>query len=186
MIREVLQKFNEIRHLTLDLRTKEQKLVFNPFKDSVILQNLIELIVKGMGDQRCDLIINCLKQMSKKFRNLKKIKLLSEINFIVLENLSDFEQLMSSLKAFPHLKRLDISLKFMSGLEFEKSFSFKFFSQELTHLRIAFYEQKLNVFYLKDIDIYLPKLQCISFYTHYSRRRRSDTNCRYSEPTLKT
>ena len=162
VIHEVLQKFNEIRHLTLGLKTKNQKSVFNGFKDSPLLKNLIELKLETKGEQISDFIINCLKQMEKKFPNLKSIKFCYGIQFVFLKNTSGFEQLMSSLKAFPHLKRLQIRLNFMADLDFEKNFSFNYFPQELTHLRIAFFRQKLNVLFLNDIDIYLPKLQFLS------------------------
>ena len=67
---------------------------------------------------------------------------------------------MSSLKAFPHLKRLDISLDFWSYSEFEKIFSIKYFPQQLTHLRLYFRFYPFSHFKpFKDIDIYLPKLQ---------------------------
>ena len=58
MVREVLQKFNEIRHLTLDLKTKNENSVFNAFKDLPLLQYLIKLKVETKVDQRCDLIID--------------------------------------------------------------------------------------------------------------------------------
>ena len=143
MIREVLQKFNKIRHLTLDL--KNEKSVFNAIKDSPIIYNLIELEVWTKGGQRCDFIINCLKQMVIKFPNLKSIEFFYKIQLVFLKDNSNFEQFMSLLKAFAHLKRLQIRLEFMADLDFEKTFSFKGFPQELTHLKISFYGQNLNV-----------------------------------------
>ena len=156
MVREVLQKFNKITHLSLDLYTDFEKSALNSFQDSPLLQNLIELKIIAKDKQKC-VSINCLKQMEKKFPNLKSI----EISYkIVLENISDFEELMSSLKTFPHLKRLDIILEFKSGLEFDKLFSFKGFPQQLTHLSLDIkFEHILNETHFKDIDIYLPKLQ---------------------------
>ena len=71
--------------------------------------------------------------MAKKYPNLKRIQLILDIS---LENISDFEELMSSLKAFPHLKRLDITLGFESNFTFDKMFSFKGFPQQLTHLSL--------------------------------------------------
>ena len=161
MVPKVLQKFNEIRHLTLDFKSYNEMTVFNALQDSPLLQNVIDLKVWAEGDQRSDFIINCLKQMAIKSPNLKRIELFNKKQFITLKNTSDFEQLMSSLKAFPNLKRLGIRLQFMSGLEFDEIFSFKGFPQELTHLRIDFYRQKLNVLFFEDIDIYLPKIQCL-------------------------
>ena len=103
--------------------------------------------------------------MAKKILNLKRIELFYVNQFVLLKKNPELKQIMSALKAFPHLAKLGVSLKFMSGLEFEKTFSFKVFPQEFTHLRIGFYGQKLNVLFLKDIDIYLPKLQCLVILT---------------------
>ena len=71
--------------------------------------------------------INCLEQMAKKCPKLKRNQIIYQI---FLENISDFEELMSSLKAFPHLKRLYHRLRFMSGLEFGEFFSWKCFWNE--------------------------------------------------------
>ena len=159
LFREVLQNIHKIRHLTLILTTNNEKLFFKTLKDSPILQNLIELYLKRYDVDSCVFFVNCLKQMAKKFPNLKKILI---TNVMDLGNVSDFEQLMSSLKAFPHLKRLDISFEnMMDSLfrDFLEFFSFKFFPQELTHLTLLFNYRKVNSKFLKDIDIHLPKLQ---------------------------
>ena len=155
-IREVLQKFHKISHLCLHLNTENEISVLNALKESAVIQSLIELKISTNGDKRCVLIINCLKQMAKKFPNLKRIEFFEKI---ILENISDIEELMSSLKVFPHLKRLYISLEFKSGLEFDEMFSYKGFPQQLTHLRLDFNGKPLNESVLKDIDIHLPKLQ---------------------------
>ena len=152
--REVLQKFHEIRHLTLRVKIYSQNSIFNRFKDSPLLQNLIQLGIYANVGQ--NVFINSLEQMAKKFPNLKKIDF---IFGIILEKISDFEELMSSLKAFPHLKRLDIGLILKTGLAFDKIFSFKHFPQQLTHLSLDFMEHPINASVLKEIDIYLPKLQ---------------------------
>ena len=155
VVREVVQKFHKIRYLTLDLWI-DKKSAFDALKDMPILQNLIGLEMWRKGVQRCDFIINCLKQMTKIFPNLKKIQFNREI---VLEKNSDFEQLMSSLKAFPHLKRLNITLKFSSGLEFDEIFSFKCFPQQLTHLKLSLNSvPTLKWSLIEGLDIHLPKL----------------------------
>ena len=159
VIREVLQKFPNIRHLSLCIKIFNEKSVFNVFKDSPLLQYLIELKIWIIGDRSAVFIINCLTQMAKKCPNLKRIEFKFSFE-IILKNISDFEELMSSLKAFLHLKRLYICLKFMSGLEFDKIFSFKGFPQQLTHLSLGFNSEiKLNESHLKDLDINLPNLQ---------------------------
>ena len=153
MIREVLQKFHKIRHLGLSVNTDNQKSALNAFQDSPLLQNLIELKISENGSQRCVSIIKCLKQMAKKCPNLKRIQISYQI---FLEEISDFEKLMSSLKIFPHLQRLDINLEFSPGLGF---ISFKSFPQQLTHLSLGFNGKQLNVSILNDIVINLTKLQ---------------------------
>ena len=155
LFREVLQKFNKIRHLGLYLNTNNDISIYNAFRELPVLPDLIDINIWPRGRPRSVFILNCLKQIAKKWPNLKRIELFN----IVLEHISDFEQLMSLLKAFPHLKRLDISLEPNSGLEFDKIFSFENFPQELTHLTLNFNGKALNVFHLRDIDIYLPKLQ---------------------------
>ena len=161
-IREVLQKFQNISHLTLNLYTDFQKSVFNAFKDSPILPNLIELKMGANRDRKCA-FIKCLKLMPKKFPNLKRIEFEYDID---LKKSSEFQQVMSALKAFPHLKRLDINLNFLPGLDFDEIFSFKYFPQQLTHLSIFFnYDTILDVSNLEGLDIYLPKLQYLDIQT---------------------
>ena len=170
MVREVLKKFNKIRHLGLYLYTDIEKSVFKAFKDSPILQNLVELKLWTDGHKNSHLIIKCLKQMTKKFPNLKRFKFR---NNIILENTSQFEELMSSLKAFPYLKRLDIRLGFDSGLEFDKMFSLKNFPQQLTHLSLRFdFEHTLNESHFKDLDIYLRKLQFLRYRSKVSTHKK--------------
>ena len=163
MVRELLKKFHKISHLRFDFKeVSYEKSFFNAFKDLPLLLDLIELKISTDYRKKSDFIIDCLKLMAKKSPNLKRIQF---IYCIILENISDFEQLMSSLKAFPQLKRLDISLEFMCGFEFDQIFLSKGFPQQLTHLRIyfefdiGFPSNKPFKFNFKDIDIYLPKLQ---------------------------
>ena len=150
-------KFPKIRHLNLHFKTNNGNSVFNAFQGSTVLQNLIELNMWTNGDQRAVFVVNCLKQMAINFPNLKRIVFSADM---VLENISDIEQLMSSLKAFPHLKRLDFRLKFMTFLKFDAIFSLKSFPEQLTHLGLFFrIPYKLKVSHLKDLEIHLPKLQ---------------------------
>ena len=105
LFREVLQKFNKIRHLTLNINTEIEKSVFTAFQESPVFQKLIELKLSTNYDQTSVFNIYCLKQMVKICPNLKSIEIIRKI---FLENVSDFKQILSSLKTFPHLKRLDI------------------------------------------------------------------------------
>ena len=160
LISEVLQKFNEIRHLRLDLIYFNEESVLKALKESPILQNLINFKFWTKLTQRFDFVINCLKEFAKKFPNLKRIHLFIDIK---IENITDFEELMSSLKAFPHLKRLNIHLGFESYFTFNKIFSFEGFPQQLTHLslNIKFKNTFDLVTHLKGLDIHLPNLQSL-------------------------
>ena len=107
-----------------------------------------------------------LKQIAIKCPKLKKIALNS---IIVLKDISEVKQLFQLLKAFPALKRLYIMWRDATGLQSSNQwFSFELFEgfpQQLTHLFLVFYDKPLNESVLKDIDIYLPKLQELSFYS---------------------
>ena len=79
------------------------------------------------------------------------------------------ERLFQILKAFPSLKRLYIILFDRTGLQtVDQWFSFELFNgfpQQLTHLSLGFCEKPLNESVLKDIEIYLPKLQELCFHS---------------------
>ena len=161
LLPQLMQKFQKLTHLTLELSTYALDKVF---KDFPITQNLLELIITfhyyGDFEGMCD----SLNQIAIKCPKLKRIVFYS---IIVLRNSSDMKQLFQQLKAFPSLKRLDIFLGKWDETDLQSThqwFSFELFKgfpQQLTHLSLGFedFEESLNESVLKDIDIYLPKLQ---------------------------
>ena len=155
LFREVLQKFHKITHLSLLLWTANEKSVINSFRESPVLQNLIELNYQAHDLPISEFLVST-KQLSEKLAKLKSI----EINSVYVKNFSDLRQQLFSLKEFSELKRLKLELKFLKTCKKSK-FSFKAFEelQNITHLRLVFNARQLNEEILTDIDIYLPKLQ---------------------------
>ena len=150
---EVLQKFKEIRRLSLHLYTDSEESVFNALKESAVLQNLIELKYITTGVQNGNQFLDSLKYLAKKFPKLKSIEIKSV-------SLKDLKQQLCALKAFPSLKRLDLELIFLK-YQYMNEFSLKPFQelQNITHLSLGFTDRPLDEEILTDIDIYLPKLQ---------------------------
>ena len=183
--REVLQKFNKIRHLGLYLKTNNEITVFKALNESPVLQNIIDIYIMTLESPTYVFSIYTLKHLAKNLPNLKRIQFFNEIK---LENISDIEQLMSSLKAFPHLKRLDFRLQFKPLIELEDIFSFKGFPEQLTHLILSFRfraqtqsvssQRSGNSFTETSISVYQKSNHC--------RRRRSDTNGSNFQSTNKT
>ena len=100
--------------------------------------------------------------MAKNCSNLKSIACDFDIN----KN-SDIRQLLSQLKAFPALKRLNLRLDLTDNevednIDFSQLFSFELFKDfsNITHLTLYIdWSLTLKESILKDIEIYLPKLQ---------------------------
>ena len=159
LFREVLQKFHKFRHLCLDLLNDLQKSVFNAFKESPVLQNLIEVKYKAKIRENGNQFLHSMKQLKKKFPKLKSI----EIKSVLVIDFSDLRQQMSPLKSFSELKRTDFWLKFQPEKNHDK-LSLKQFEElsNITHMSLRFDVKQLCKEILTDIDIYLPKLQYLS------------------------
>ena len=136
LLSKVMRKFFKLTHLTLTLETGE----FNKiFKDLPSHQNIKELIIFSMFYQDLEGISDSLKEIAIKCPKLKKIALNS---IIIFNKISDVKQLFILLKAFPSLKRLDISLKDESDFQTtDKWFSFELFKEmpKITHLSLHLY-----------------------------------------------
>ena len=156
LLREVLQKFHKLRHLGLYLYTDLQKSVSNAFKESAVLQNLIQLKYNTNSAKNGNQFLNSLKHLSKKFPKLKSF----EIESVLMKDFPDLRQQLSPLKAFPDLKRLNLWLNLQHEID-QDMFSLKAFEElsYITHLRLRFDVKLLNEKILTNIDIYLPKLQ---------------------------
>ena len=98
------------------------------------------------------------------------------------------EQLSLLLKAFPSLKRLDIDLKNKTDIRNNQRFSFELFKgfpKQLTHLTLSFGKKSilfrfkkdlvLNEKFLKDFDIYFPKLQYLEISRRFKTHSRGVT-----------
>ena len=155
---EVLQKFNKIRHLSLCLNPNIEKSVLNAFKESAVLQNLIELKISTENGENVNQFLYFLKQSVEKLPKLKSIEF--ELVFDNDSQYSKLRQHLSPLKAFPELKRLDLELIFLNPQNVSE-FSLKAFEDipNITHLSIEFNDRQMNAKILTNIDKYLPKLQ---------------------------
>ena len=156
---EVLQKFQKIRHLSLESYHSEQS-VFDAFKESPVLQNLIELTYKYS-----DISIEKVNPFLDSLRKFPKLKSIS-FGKVWVKDFSDLGQHLSPLKAFLELKRLNLELLFETPQNVSE-FSLMPFEelQNITHLSLVFDPRsELNEKILTNIDILLPKLQylCIN------------------------
>ena len=158
LFREVLQKFHKIRHLALNVRTYNQKSVSNAFNESPVLLNLIKLKYNTKIGQNGNQFLDSLTQLATKFPKLKSF----EIGSLAVKIISNLSELLSPLKAFSDLKRMDLMLNF-SKEDYHDDISLKPFEElsNITHLTLDFINKRLNEKILTDIDIYLPKLQVL-------------------------
>ena len=185
LLPKAMQKFQKLTHLKLSLTTNAN--LNKAFKDFPSHQNLLELNLSFYGNQDFEEKCYSLKEFAIKCPKIKSIEL--SYNTFVLKNIFEVKELFQRLKAFPSLKRLYISLKNGTGLQTEEWFSFELFRElpKIIHLSLYIYDKPLNESILKDIDIYLPKLQRFELLlSSNSRPDRIDTNDRHSEPTLKS
>ena len=104
LLPQVMQKFDKLTHLSLKLITESLNKVFKDFPSH---QNLKDLFISFRVNQDFEGMCYSLKQIAIKCPKLKRIVFSS---LIVLRNSSDVKQLFQLLKAFPALKRLNISL----------------------------------------------------------------------------
>ena len=172
LLPKVMKKFEKLTHLTLRLRNNS---LSKAFKDFPFHQNLKDLFISFGFNQDFEGMCDSLKQIAIKCPKLKKIVLNS---IIVLKNISEVEQIFRLLKAFPSLKRLEISLVDETGLQStDQWFSFELFKKmpKITHLCLHLYCKSLNESVLKNIDIYLPKLQFLDIKSRFTTDSRGLT-----------
>ena len=70
---EVLQKFHKISRLSLFLIIDNEKSIFNAFKETPVLQNLIEIKYYPKSYEIAKQFLDSLKQMENKLPKLKSI-----------------------------------------------------------------------------------------------------------------
>ena len=85
LFREVLQKFHKIKHLSLRLYNDNEESVFNAFKESAVLQNLIELKYDTINAENENQFLDSLTQLAKKFPKLKSIAFV----LVLMEDISN-------------------------------------------------------------------------------------------------
>ena len=153
----LLQKFHKIRRLTLCLNPDNEKSVLNAFKNSAVLQHLIELKIRTFEfGGHINQFFDSLKQSADKLPKLKSIA----FTLVFDEDCTNLRQFLSPLKAFRKLKRLYLEIICLN-LPNESKFSLKAFEelQNITHLSLKLFFSQIDEKLLTDIDIYLPKLQ---------------------------
>ena len=127
------------------------------------LKNLKHFGFRIVYRENTKLFCDSMKRMANKCQKLKSI----ECEFDISSNNSDIRQIFSSFVAFPALKRLHLSLSFndLPDFDLDEFESFEAFKglSNITHLTlrlICYWDLFLKIWHiLKDIDIYLPKLQ---------------------------
>ena len=163
-LQTVIDTFPTLTHFSVFVRSGEENTIYKPLKNISNLKHLIHFqFLMGNGiDNHNNGLNGLLKQMANICRNLRSI----DCRYILDVQNSDIRQLLFQLKAFP-LKRLNLDLIFISdkssdSIDVNQLFSFELFEgfENITHLRLHFHWRPiLKESILKDIDIYLPKLQ---------------------------
>ena len=164
----VIDRFPTLTHLNIVFTSEDENAIYKSLKNIPNLKHLIHFKFNynyyridslGSNNRFCGL----LKQMANKSQSLKSI----DCGFSFNDQNSDINQLLLQLKAFPALKRLNLWLVWLNDeeediIDINDTFSFKLFKglSNITRLSLRFgSDQDLNESILKDIDIYLPKLQ---------------------------
>ena len=137
-----------------------QELDYKPFRNISNLKHLIHFECIEHFKQSNEQLLGLLGQMAKNCQYLKSIFCRFDFNY---QN-SDLRQLLSHLKAFPALKRLNLWLHLDNNegednIDVNQLFSFDLFKgfENITHFSLLFNGKEDSI--LKGIDINLPKLQ---------------------------
>ena len=168
MVQKVIDTFPTLTHFDVVFTSEDENAIYKSLKNISKFKHLIHFKFihwevrhdfLGTNNRFCRL----LKQMANKSQTLKSI----EFGFCFNDQNSDIRQLLSQLKAFPALKRLSLWLVWLNdededNIDINETFSFELFKglSNITHLSLRFAcDQHLYESIVKDIDIYLPKLQ---------------------------
>ena len=173
MLQTVIDTFPSLTHLKVSI-TDQKNAIYNSLKNISNLKHLIHFGFHngfGKNDNRfCDL----LKQMANNCQKLKSID--CRLNF---ETNSNIKQLLSQLKVFSALKRLNLWFIFKENEDYDvidgpkkQLFSFELFKgfSNITHLALNF-GQIFVEFHFKEIDINLPKLQYLEINNYFHKTR---------------
>ena len=167
MIQTIVDNFPKLTHLSLFINFmnhfEDENAIYKPLKNISNLKHLIHFRYVKCQMKSNKHLFGLLNQMAKNCRNLKSI----DCDFSNDKQNFDLKQLLSESKAFPALKRLDLLFYYINNevednIDVNQLFSFELFKgfENITHLTLCFYwSSTLKESILKDIDIYLPKLQ---------------------------
>ena len=162
MLQTFIDTFPTLTHLKVLIFSDDENAIYKSVKNISNLKHLIQfefIAGYGLSNNRLN---GLLKQMANNCRNLKRI----DCCFTIDQN-SDIKELLSQLKAFPALKRLNLWFRFYNyevdvNIDVNQLFSFELFKgfENITHLSLGFGStQTLKESILREIDINLPKLQ---------------------------
>ena len=165
LLQTVIDNFPTLTHFNVSISSEDENAIYESLKNISNLKHLIHfqfVYLLENNKQFCDLF----KKMANNCLNLKSIV----CRFNVNQN-SDIRQFFSQLKAFPALKRLNLRFFFINNegtfnsIDVNQLFSFELFKgfSNITHLTLCFgLRHTLKKSILKDIDINLPKIQCLN------------------------
>ena len=155
LVKECVDTFPTITHFMLSTINQDKNTISKSLEFISSLENLIDIRFKSFSNtkQFCD----SLKRMAKKCQKLKTIECL-----VGMTGDSGIRQLLSSIKAFPALKRFYLRLfgKLDTNL-YKNIFSIEAFKglSNITHLTLYLVISVEGIEYFKDIDINLPNIQ---------------------------
>ena len=167
MVETCVRTFPTLRYFHLDFYSDKinENAIYNSLEFISNLKHLIDFYFQA-SEVNYKLICDSLKRMANKCQKLKRV----DISFDITE-ISDIRLILSSIKAFPALKRLELRLYANFNNVFNDNFSFEAFKglSNLTHLTLY---TNYFLFGLKDIDIYLPNLQYLVLENRFTLKRK--------------
>ena len=168
-LQTIIENFPTLTHLSIDLESRDENVIYKSLKYISNLKHLIYFRFHNEITKIDNRFSDLLKQMANNCQNLKSI----DYRIIINDRNSDIRQLLSQMKTFPALKRLNMYFSnneedsddsddedSEQDIDVNQLFSFELFKgfSNIIHLSIRF-NQTLNESILKEIDINLPKLQ---------------------------
>ena len=153
-------------HVRNDSENENENMILTSIEFISNLTNLKEFIFKYVFEEKTKLFCNSLKRMANKCQKLKSI----ECGFGITPENSNLRLLLSPFESFPVLKRLCLTLYWneVQNFNLNQLFSFEAFKglSNITHLTLDFsvfsHIIRIRANILKDIGIYLPKLQYLN------------------------
>ena len=169
ILKTVIDTFPTLTHLSVVFKSEDENAVYESLKNISNLKHLIHFKLVNEFRINNNRFCGLLKQMANYCLNLKSI----ELNFCFNGQNSEIRQLLSQLKAFPALKRLNLEFYSLYNIsifmkrdedfiDVNQLFSFELFKgfANITHLTLCFRRTEiLKESILKEIDINLLNLQ---------------------------